>query len=65
MPAGFYRNCIESITALKFGERYFFHVWDLRYQQLYECTVQSVRGKIPHDNATGRWTVAEIPVANV
>jgi hypothetical protein len=61
-PLRFFLSRNEWETAVKFGERYFFHVWDLRVPQLYECTVKSISDKIPSDNASGRWSSAEIPL---
>ena len=61
-PLQFFLSRNEWDTAVKFGERYFFHVWDLRIPKLFECTVKSIRDKIPSDNATGRWNSAEIPI---
>ncbi len=61
-PLRFFLSRNEWETAAKFGERYFFHVWDLQVPHLHECTVKSVSEKIPSDNASGRWSSAEIPI---
>ena len=62
-PLRFFLSRNEWETAAKFGDRYFFHIWDLRGPQLYERTVKDITLKIPFDNESGRWTHAEIPVS--
>jgi hypothetical protein len=54
----------EWDTAVKFGPRYFFHVWDMQSETLYERTTSQIMPHIPTDNAKGRWTHAHVPVGN-
>lgn len=59
-PVRFFISRNEWETAVKFGSRYYFHVWDLRIPKLYERTFEDVKPKIPSDTARGKWTTAEI-----
>ncbi len=54
----------EWEKAKKAGEKYLFHVWDMRPHQpvLYERSVIHVQPHIPDDNGKGFWKHAEIPV---
>jgi hypothetical protein len=61
-PLRFFITRNEWETAVKFGDRYFFHIWDLRGPTLYERTMRDIHPKIPTDNATGRWNNAQIPI---
>jgi hypothetical protein len=61
-PLRFFITRNEWETAMKFGDRYFFHIWDLRGPTLYERAMRDIESKIPTDNATGRWNNAHIPI---
>jgi hypothetical protein len=61
-PLRFILSRGEWEAALKFRPRYFFHIWDLRSEQLYERTVEDVQNQIPSDNTDGRWKQAIIPI---
>jgi hypothetical protein len=62
-PARFFVTRNEWNTALKFAPRYYFHIWDLHSDRLYECTAAEIAMKIPSDNEPrGRWTTAEIRI---
>jgi hypothetical protein len=54
-PIRFYLTRHEWETALKFGDRYFFHVWDLSEPQMYEFKATDFLESIPTDNADGKW----------
>jgi hypothetical protein len=61
-PLRFVLTRNEWETALKFGSRYFFHVWDMQTGLLYERTAAEITPHIPTDNANGRWSNAIVPV---
>jgi len=61
-PLRFFLSRGEWKAALKYGDRYVFHIWDLRGPRLHELTVGDMVRKVPSDNGTGRWTTAEIPL---
>lgn len=52
----------EWETANRFGERYFFHVWSVPAKKLKVLSSAEVEPHIPHDNGTGKWSEAVIPV---
>lgn len=66
-PLRFYVTRNEWEQALKFGEAYHFHIWDLAAQppRLFERTASQVEPHIPEDQANGKWSTAEIPVGAV
>lgn len=63
-PLRFYISRNEWEQALKFGISYHFHIWDLApsIPRLYERTVAHILPHIPEDQASGKWTTAEIPL---
>ena len=61
-PLRFFLTRNEWETAIKFGDRYIFHIWDLTSSCLHERTVAQIAPHIPTDNEKGRWANAEIPV---
>lgn len=61
-PIRFYLTRHEWETALKFGDRYFFHIWDLSEPQIYEFRAADFRESIPTDNADGEWADVIISV---
>ena len=50
----------EWEAALRYGDRYVFHVWHLPTQILIERTVAEIQLNIPIDQGSGRWTDVEI-----
>lgn len=65
-PLRFYVTRNEWEQAIKFGDAYHFHVWDMSVTppRLYERTVSQVRPHIPEDQASGKWATAEIRVGS-
>lgn len=65
-PLRFYLSRNEWNTAEKIGSAYWFHVWNLAVDPpvLYERTAEDIRPHIPTDNEKGKWSNAEIPIAN-
>ncbi len=63
-PLRFYVTRNEWEQAVKFGDAYVFHIWDMKQVKpiLYEKTVSDVAPHIPNDNAKGKWKNAEIPL---
>lgn len=61
-PLRFILTRNEWEQALKFGEVYFFHVWDLKQDppKLYVKTLNEIAPHIPSDNEKGKWKNAEI-----
>lgn len=55
----------EWETALRFGDSYFFHVWDMSKAppRLFELSVRQVANCIPQDSKPGRWENVEVPVS--
>jgi len=66
-PLRFYVTRNEWEQAVKFGEAYNFHIWDMKKTKpvLYERSVSDVAPHIPNDNAKGKWKTAEIPLSFV
>lgn len=56
----FYLTKNEWRTALKFKDRYVFHIWDLRHDLLYELRAPAIAPFIPVDTDQGEWTDARI-----
>ena len=54
----------EWNTALKFGDSYVFHIWDMSVQpeRLFVRTTEEVMKNIPEDQMKGQWKSALIPV---
>jgi hypothetical protein len=63
-PLRFYITRNEWEQALKYGDAYHFHIWDLAANppRLFERTVAEVLPHIPEDQAKGKWSTAEVPV---
>lgn len=61
-PLRFFLTRHEWDTAIKYGSSYFFHVWDLQGNHLYERTVADIAPHVPTDNERGRWFNVEVPV---
>lgn len=63
-PLRFYVTRNEWEQALKFGDAYHFHIWDLAAQppRLFERSAAQIQPHIPEDQANGKWSTAEIPV---
>lgn len=61
-PLRFHVSRNEWDEAIKYGSRYFFHIWDLRGPTLHIRTASEIALKIPSDNASGLWQNAIIPV---
>ncbi len=61
-PLRFRITRTEWEIARKFGNSYYFHIWDMQSRQLHERTVPDILPHIPTDNQRGRWENAEIPV---
>ena len=60
-PIKFYVTRNEWETADKAGEKYIFHVWDMRQKPpvLHEFSSSQVAPHIPKDNKSGKWKMAE------
>ncbi|TBR36465.1 MULTISPECIES: DUF3883 domain-containing protein [Dyella] len=63
-PLRFYLTRNEWDNAVKFGDAYIFHVWDLQQDPavLYEMKVAEVAPHVPQDKERGQWKTAQIPV---
>ena len=63
-PLRFYISRNEWENAEKYGEAYFFHVWDMKQSPpiLYEKKASEIAPHIPQDNAKGKWKNVEIPL---
>lgn len=63
-PMRFYLTRNEWETALKFGNAFVFHIWNLQADPpvLFEKTVEQIAPHVPKDNEKGKWSNAEIPV---
>jgi len=61
-PLRFFLTRHEWDTAIKYGSSYFFHVWDIQANRLYERAVADICPHIPTDNERGRWVNVEVPV---
>lgn len=66
-PLRFYISRHEWDQACRFGDSYYFHIWDLQAQppRLFERTVAQIEPHIPSDNELGHWKNAEIPIRNI
>lgn len=64
-PLRFFVTRNEWEQAVKFGETYIFHVWDLATHppRLYVRTKREIAPHIPTDQSKGKWVNAEIPLA--
>jgi hypothetical protein len=56
----FYVTRNEWNTAIKFGARYVFHIWDMQTTTVVEKSVQQVTSQIPSDRQGGIWSEAII-----
>lgn len=65
-PLRFYVTRNEWEQALKFGDSYHFHIWDLAPTppRLFQRTAAQIGPHIPEDQANGKWATAEIPVGS-
>lgn len=54
-PPRFHLTRKQWETALKFGDRYFFYIWEMPQNIRHERTVEEVRTHIPQDQAEGEW----------
>ncbi len=65
-PLRFFVTRNEWEQALKFGDAYHFHIWDVSVTpaRLYERTALQVSPHIPEDQANGKWATATIPVGS-
>lgn len=63
-PLRFFLTRNEWDEALKYGQAYVFHVWDLQKSPpaLFERTVAQIAPHVPEDKAKGQWKTAWIPV---
>lgn len=63
-PLRFYLTRNEWNHAIKFGENYFFHIWDMQKNppNLFIKTIDEIKPHIPVDSEKGVWKTAEIPV---
>jgi len=63
-PLRFVLTRHEWERALKAGQSYFFHVWDMSKLPpiLYVRTADQVASHIPTDNEKGKWSSAEVPL---
>jgi hypothetical protein len=52
----------EWKAALRFRDRYTFHVWDLKHLSLAEYRPEAIQPHIPEDWGSGSWQVVSIPV---
>ncbi|MGI4720953.1 MAG: DUF3883 domain-containing protein [Janthinobacterium lividum] len=50
----------EWDAAMKYGQAYVFHLWQLPCKKLTVLTVEDVAKHVPSDNGAGRWTELEI-----
>lgn len=64
-PLRFYLSANEWKQALKYGEAYVFHVWDLQPAKpvLHILTVAQVAPHVPQNFEKGKWETALIPVS--
>jgi Domain of unknown function (DUF3883) len=63
-PLRFFLTRNEWEKALKYGDSYHFHVWDMSPEEprLYERTAAQIAPHIPKDEERGKWANAEIPL---
>jgi hypothetical protein len=63
-PLRFFLTRNEWEKALKYGDSYHFHVWDMSPEEprLYERTTAQIAPHIPKDQEKGKWANAEIPL---
>ena len=63
-PLRFFLTRNEWEKALKYGDSYHFHVWDMSPEEprLYERTTAQIAPHIPMDQEKGKWANAEIPL---
>jgi hypothetical protein len=63
-PLRFFLTRNEWEKALKYGDSYHFHVWDMSPDEprLYERTTAQIAPHIPKDQERGKWANAEIPL---
>ena len=66
-PIIFYVTRNEWDTAEKAGEKYIFHVWDMRQKPpiLHEFLSSQVAPHIPKDNKSGQWQNAKIVASKI
>ncbi|WP_407649028.1 hypothetical protein [Devosia algicola] len=50
----------EWDSAVKYGEAYIFHLWQLPSEKLTILTVADIAHHIPDDTGKGRWSELEI-----
>lgn len=60
--AHFFVSRHEWETALRFPDRYCFHIWNLETRSLREIGVAEMEGHIPSDQGRGSWESVEITV---
>ena len=65
-PLRFFITRNEWEVAKKFGDAYFFHIWDMAANPpiLYEKTIEDISPHIPSDNAADKWSDVEIRLRN-
>ena len=63
-PLRFYISRNEWEQAVKSGDAYHFHIWDMKQKPpvLHERTMGEVKPHIPKDNGKGKWADALIPL---
>ena len=52
----------EWAAALRYGDSYVFHIWELPAQRLVEKTVKEIASHIPVDQGEGTWLNVEIEI---
>lgn len=64
-PLRFYVTRNEWESALRYGEAFWFQIWDMNRTPpvLYVRSVADVAPHIPADNKKGKWQNAQVPVA--
>ncbi len=63
-PLRFYLTRNEWEQAIKYGDAFCFHIWDMNQNPaiLHERSVSDIAPHVPQDNEKGKWKNAEIPV---
>lgn len=60
--ARFFLSRHEWETALRYPDRYCFHIWDLESRALLEMGVAEMEGHVPSDQGRGSWGSVEITI---
>lgn len=60
--ARFFLTRHEWETALRYPDRYCFHIWDLQARSLHEMSVPEVAAHVPSNQGRGSWESVEITV---